>query len=167
MAANVVNKDSNCPEMDFFMNEKVCDVIFIVEGQRIPALKTVLSLKSEVFRVMFSHNFREFNDKEVEIKDTTYEAFKTFIRFLYCDELVFKDDNDLQLIEDVCKLSDKYQTSRLKAKIGKHLKKIESTLENIESFARIAFRYQIQDLIATVMAFIDKNISEFVKKNIK
>ena len=145
------------------MNEEVCDVVFIVDGQRIPALKTVLSLKSEVFRDIFSN---EFNDKEVVIKDTTYEAFKVLIRFLICHQLVLKGDKDLQLIEDVCKLSQTYKIARLMDEIGKHLKKIRLTLDMIEWFARIAFRYQIEDLIATVMAFIDKNINEFVKKDI-
>ena len=76
------NKACDCPEMDYFLNESVSDVVFIVEGQRVPALKVVLSLKSEVFRDMFSHNFRGFKDTDVVIEDTNYEAFKAFIRFL-------------------------------------------------------------------------------------
>ena len=79
------------PELYYFMDEEMSDVLFIVEGQTIPALKAFLSDKSRVFSAMFSGEFKESKGKEVVIKDTTYEAFKSFIRFLYCDDLVLKD----------------------------------------------------------------------------
>ena len=72
------------------MNEERSDVRFIVEGKPIPALKSFLSVRSRVFHAMFSGEFKESKDKEVVIEDTTYEAFKTFIRFVYCDDLGLK-----------------------------------------------------------------------------
>ena len=77
--SNKRQKTSGTPELDYFMNEEKSDVLFVVEGQRIPALKAILSVKSIVFRAMFSGDFKESKDKEVVIEDTTYEAFKAFI----------------------------------------------------------------------------------------
>ena len=57
------------------MNEDLCYVVFEVIGQRIPALKQVLVLKSRVFRALFSGNFEESEDKVIVIEDTTVEAF--------------------------------------------------------------------------------------------
>ena len=45
--------------MHYFMNEDLSDVVFIVEGLRVPALKQLLIIKSRVFRTMFSGKFVE------------------------------------------------------------------------------------------------------------
>ena len=152
--------------MDFFMNESKSDVVFVVEGQQLPALKLILSLKSEVFRAMFSDNFKESEDKEVVIKDTTFDAFKTMIEFLYCDRLVLKDKTDLLLIEEVSKLCDEYQALRLKKRIGDHLKTITVTLENLGTVSRIAIRYRFKEICEIVMAFIDSNFDTISANNV-
>ena len=76
---NQFKDDINYPELHYFMNESLSDVVFIVEGQRVPALKQFSSVKSNVFRAMFCGNFRESEEQEVVIKDTTFDAFKTMI----------------------------------------------------------------------------------------
>ena len=105
-----MKKSTDCPEMHYFMNEDKSDVVFVIEGQRLPALKLLLSIRNNVFRAMFSENFKESKDKTVVIEETSFEAFKTLILFLYSDRLVFKDDNDFNLIKEVCELSDRYES---------------------------------------------------------
>ena len=167
---------SENPEMDYFMNESVSDVIFVVEGQRIPAMKSILSLKSKVFRTMFSGNFKEAKDKEVVIEETTYEAFKTFIRFIYCDDLVLKEDIDFELIGELYKLCDRYDVSRLADRITDKLYEISVKLfTNGESFgaiwlkiqwiSRIGFGFKIEKLMNIVMEFIRKKFEHFVDLN--
>ena len=97
--------------MDYLTNEELCDVVFVVNGQRIPALKQFLSVKSRVFRELFTSNndLEESGQTVVPIEDTTYKAFKSFIHYLYCDEFVIEDNKDLQLIEDIVRLSAKYK----------------------------------------------------------
>ena len=111
---------SGTPELDYFMNEEKSDVLFVVEGKRIPALKAFLSVKSRVFSAMFSGKYKESKDNEVVIEDTTYEAFKSFIRFLYCDYLALKR-NDFKTIRELYRLSDRYDVSRLEYRITDHL----------------------------------------------
>ena len=92
-------------------------LVFVVEAQTIPVLKTVLTDKSRVFRAMFSGNSNESKVEVIVIEDTTYEAFNTFIRFLNCDLLVLKDKNDFQLIQELYRLSDKYEVPELEHRI--------------------------------------------------
>ena len=68
------------PELDYFMNESVSDVVFVVEDQQIPALKAILCLKSTVFRELLSSKPNDSKKESiVVIEDTTYAAFKTFL----------------------------------------------------------------------------------------
>ena len=68
--------------MYYFMNESKSDVVFVVDGLRVPALRDVLSLKSKVFRTMFTEDYEEKHQKEITIEDTTYKAFVAFIRYI-------------------------------------------------------------------------------------
>ena len=160
----------DCPEMDLFMNEDKSDVVFMIEGQRIPAMKSILSLKSKVFRAMFGGDFKESKDREVVIEDTTYEGFKTFIQFLYCDRLVLKDDNNLQLIEEVCQLSDRYDVQCLLEKVNDHLMRIPLNWSDSVTFkwvSKIAFDYKLSEIMSKVLAFIDTNFKHFANKDNK
>ena len=179
---------SGIPELDYFMNVERSDVRFIVEGQSIPALKAFLSVKSRVFHAMFSGDFRESKDKEIVIEDTTYEAFKTFIQFLYCDHLVLKDVNDFKLIRELYRLSDRYDVSRLEYRITDRKledwgfitsissycpyqyvadEEFQIKWPTIKSIARIAFELKITKLEENVMKFIDHNFDHFLKKDNK
>ena len=174
---------SGTPELECFMNEEMSDVLFIIEGQRIPALKSFLSVKSRVFRAMFSGDFKESKDKEIVIEDTTYEAFKAFIRFLYNEDLVLKR-NDFKTIRELYRLSDRYDVSRLEERMTDLLssynnlfpvywfadvsdKNFESWWTTNRSIARIAFELKITKLMDKVMTFIDQNFDHFLKKDYK
>ena len=157
------------------MNEDTSDVRFIVEGETIPALKSFLSIKSKVFSAMFSGEFKESNDKEIVIEDTTYEAFNTFIRFLYCDDLVIKDNNDFELILELYRLCDRYDVSRLLFRLTDELYERSQTLleskyyfkevwPKMQSILLIAFEYKIEKLMDRVMTFINKKFDHFMEE---
>ena len=127
---------------------------------------------------MFSGDFKESKDKEVVIEDTTYEAFESFIQFLYCDHLVLKEDNDFELIAELCKLCDRYDVSRLMDRIidrcyEKSLTLFESkegfkeVCLQLQSISKIAFEYKIEKLMDKVMENIDKNFLHFVDEDNK
>ena len=162
-----MNELTDCPEIDFFMNEDESDVVFVVEGQRLPAIKLILRMRNKVFRAMFSDNFKESKDKTVVIEETSFEAFQTLILFLYSDQLVLKDDKDLKLIKEVCELSDRYESPRLLEKVVQHLMEMALDWNNFNAITDIAFNHKINKLMAKVMSFIDKDIKNIVKKDIK
>ena len=154
--------DEMYPELRYFMKKDESDVVFLVGGHRVPAKKELLSLKS----IVFEADFYDGNE-EIEVKDTTYEAFKTFLQFLYCDQLVLKDYNDFKLLEEVYKLSDRYDISRLMTETIRKLLKIELSFSNFESIRGIAFNNEIKELMSKVMAFIDTNLKHFIRKENK
>jgi len=161
------DESDDCPEMHYWMNESLSNVFFVIDGQALPALKSLLSVKNNVFRVMFSGQFKEATDKEVVIKETTFEAFQTFIRFLYFDELVIKDKNDFNLIDEIWKLCDRYEASRLRGRLIGHLTGLWINFQNMESIQRIAFDYKIEELMSNVMDFIENNFKHFIAKDNK
>ena len=160
----------NYPDMSFIFKESVSDVVFLVNGHRVPAIKRLIIVKSPVFAAMFSGKFIESKLTEIVIKDTTVEAFKTMIRFIYdeCIQRVFKDNDtrgNIEHIWDVYQLSDRYDVLRLRQSIGQHLTSIIN-LKNLLSISTIVFNYYNEVLIASVMAFIEKNINEVIKWDI-
>ncbi|CAG2102425.1 unnamed protein product, partial [Medioppia subpectinata] len=104
------------PEVIYFTNESECNIVFKVEGKQIPALKELLIYKSNYFRSMFSGNYTESEDKEIEIQDTTHEAFKTIIWYLYSHELAIDSEDMLIGLDfqyEVYRLADRFQIKRL------------------------------------------------------
>ncbi|CAG2102281.1 unnamed protein product [Medioppia subpectinata] len=145
---------------------KTFDVIFIIDGQRVPALRDVLRLKSDVFRAMFSGEFTESQQKEIRIEDITVSAFKTMIQFLYTDRLVLADERDFGLIGDALQCADKYRALRLMDAIGQHLS-AAMTVQNVESVAKMAFGYQMDSLIDSVKEMFDKHFDQILRKEQK
>ena len=166
-----VTKDKDYPEMDYFLNESSSDVVFVIDGYRVPAIKSILGLKSRVFRAMFSENFCESKESEksklpeILVKDTTVDAFKTLIRFIYTEVLEFKDQNDWLHIWDVYQLSDRYEVLRLRDRAVHRLESIIN-VSNVLSITRVVFTLKVEDLMAKVMAFIASNITELIRNDI-
>ncbi|CAG2120565.1 unnamed protein product, partial [Medioppia subpectinata] len=152
------------PELIYFMNESECNVVFKVEGKRIPALKELLIYRSDYFRSMFSGNYTESKDKEIEIHDTTYEAFKTIIWYLYSYELAIDSEEmliDLDFQYEVYRLADRFQIKRLLIYFENQLK-ANITEENLELVSRISFDYKINSLMISVKKFIDKTFDKLI-----
>ncbi|XP_054153900.1 BTB/POZ domain-containing protein 9-like [Oppia nitens] len=157
------------PEVDLLMNAyDDCDVQFVVDGQSIPAHKLFMRAKSQVFRSMFSGQWLESDGKPIEIRDTTPEAFKVMVGYIYTEHLMFSDDNgggkDMDHIRDVLKLADRYQLKRLMASVGQHLISMIS-MDTIEVIGRLAFDYQLVELIARLKSFIDQNFKQLIGKS--
>ena len=102
-------------EFDYLDGQDMFDVLFILQGQRLPAVKAFLSEKSKVFRAMFSGDFEE--DKEIVIDDTTYMAFRAFLIFLFDNNLVLDIDKDIKMIGELYGLSVKFCISGLADRI--------------------------------------------------
>mmetsp|Transcript_12933 Transcript_12933/g.15680 ORF Transcript_12933/g.15680 Transcript_12933/m.15680 type:complete len:649 (-) Transcript_12933:257-2203(-) len=86
-----------------FMNDRTfSDVTFIVQGRVVYAHKLVLCLMSERFRGMFNSGFREVNESEIVINDTSYEVFMLMMEYLYTGvppDLVLISGRPLRLLE--------------------------------------------------------------------
>ncbi|CAG2169115.1 unnamed protein product [Oppiella nova] len=110
---------------------------------------------------MFTNGFKETADREVVVEDTSAEAFKVMLRYMYCERLVLPEGQDFQLIHHVLKLADYYQLFRLIDSCERHLIATIG-LENVEIIARLANDYRMSDLISVVKAFLDTNFNHFL-----
>ena len=147
------------------MSESLSDVVFVIEGKKFPALKQILVFKSKVFRAMFSGNFKESGAEEVVIEDTTFEAFKTLIRFIYCEQLVLSNKKDLKLIRDVCELADRYQVFGIFDKMGEQFS-ISIRFDNLQQICDIAFGFKINGMIEKVKELLVTNFTIIITKDI-
>lgn len=95
---------------EFVDNSELSDVTFIIEGQRIPAHKTILSMRSPVFSAMFRSDMIEKNQNEVNVEDVSANVFIEFLRFLYTARV----NNLAQIAVDLFILADRYLCEDLK-----------------------------------------------------
>ena len=107
---------------------------------------------------MFKDGFKESSATEISVEGTTYDAFKTFIRFLYFDELVFNNDEDSQEVSEVCLLADKYQVLRFFDEFTEYYKNWVK-FDNMEWLYEIANLYKITEFINILNEWIE---SEFL-----
>ncbi|XP_065346492.1 RCC1 and BTB domain-containing protein 2-like, partial [Cloeon dipterum] len=75
------------------------DVVFVVEGKKIHAHKSILIMRCIVFRTMFLGNWIESNQREQIIEHRSYDAFFAFLKYFYTNEVDPKPD--LTLGQDI------------------------------------------------------------------
>ncbi len=73
------------------MNEDLSDITIVINGHKIPAHKFIFSSCSHVFEDMifpFQNwlDFKESNDKEIQMKDTNIDGFLVFLKCIYLEE---------------------------------------------------------------------------------
>ena len=150
--------------MDYYLNEELSDVWFVVEGVRIPAFKALLSFKSEVFKAMFSGKFADSGDKEINVSDSTVEAVKDMLRFLHKEELVLSDEQSLELTKDVYKLANYYRLVRLMDALDNHFKKLINAM-TLKDICTFAYKYDLKNLMEISKKFLANNIDKWVDRD--
>ena len=126
------------------MNESLSDIVFVVDGQRVPALRDVLKIKSKGFEEMFKNSDQSV--KEWSLEDTDLEAFKAMVRFLYTEELILNDEKDCKLIGELMRIAVKYRIYRLVEVINEGFQKVLS-LKNFEQYCKTAFDLKLKEMI--------------------
>ena len=126
---------------------------------RIPAHKLILSMRSPVFRAMFTTGMAEAINNEVRIQDFDAAVVKEFLRFLYTDqcEVAVLEQYSVQLLAIACK----YQVPRLETKCESHL--IDSlTAANVINIISIAELYNAGNLRIRALHYIALHAKEIV-----
>jgi len=148
------------------MNEDKSDITLIIDGHRIPANRLILGLKSPVFDRMFFGDFKESNQKEIEIKDVSIDSFKVMLKWIYCQELDLNEENDYLMAIDVFKLSHRFELKKLMTTIERKLIQMIS-IENIEVFTEFSTFYDLKQLMKSCEHFIENNPKLFIEKDIE
>ena len=85
------------------------NVTFLVGETKFPAHRNILMARSDYFKAMFSGGFSESDrssSSPLEIKDTTPEAFRSLLLYLYTGDAASIVNSDI--IFDVMELSNRY-----------------------------------------------------------
>lgn len=135
------------------------DIIFRVEKNELYAHQSILQIRSEYFRTLLQHPFKEKEEGIVQVNDCSYEVFKNFLEFIYTGNI--KDlSEEIQTSIDLFKLGHLYQEDALIVrcidKINAWL--LENTIDNhFDAIFELGSTYQIPDFINACLQGIEKN----------
>uniref|UniRef100_A0A1I7TCL2 BTB domain-containing protein n=2 Tax=Caenorhabditis tropicalis TaxID=1561998 RepID=A0A1I7TCL2_9PELO len=95
------------------------DVVLVVEGQKFYCLRAILARHSEYFYSLFFKDFKEKDEKEVELKDPPNpEVFQEFLEIFHGDI-----PRNEELLEDVLILSGLWQCDLVTQRCVDYLKR--------------------------------------------
>lgn len=145
---------------NLFLDGKIADVNFIfesIDGQQdqIPAHKTLMAARSDVFEAMFYGTVKEKGD--IKIVDATVAAFKEFLQFFYLSRLSFTNEN----IAYVMDLVNKYNVNGGMNICVSFLRDM-LTVHNACTVYGLAILYEQEDLKQKVEDKISNNTKAFV-----
>lgn len=119
-----------------YMNTELADVNFLirnsnnVKGERIPANKAILAVRSTVFKSMFFGPLK--NEGDIEVEDGDPDAFKEFLQFFYLSKVTIKMEN----LWEVVRLIDMYD-------IIDHVRFNGPTFEGKLTLENVCWTYQL------------------------
>ncbi len=77
---------------DLFKSEEHVDVTFIVSGVAFPAHRVILAARCTFFKVLLFGEMKEaHHGAEIPIRDTTPEAFKALLEYIYSGRISLGD----------------------------------------------------------------------------
>ena len=137
---------------DLHLNESLSDMKIMCDNVEFPCHKVILSSRSEVFKTMF--NVKESKENQegfIKIDDVSAETMRTFLKFLYKDELKPEEiDCNLMIA------AEKYDFKRLYNICSKYLeKKIDAN--SVMETTVTAYLVDDKHLLQKASNFIFKN----------
>ena len=84
---------------DLRESHKFCDFIIRVGDEEIKAHKIVLAAKCDMFRAMFSGNFKESTKNEIELGYLNASTVKKVVEFIYTGTFTIPRKYELQELE--------------------------------------------------------------------
>ena len=135
------------------LSDKKSDLKIRCDGQDFPVHKFIIGARSDVFERMFSSRFKINEDDEpiLEINDASAQNMKTFLKFLYKDEIKAEDINC-----DLLRLADKYNVNRL---VNICVKYLQGTIDvkNVVEITFTAYLISKDKLLQSASNFIFEN----------
>lgn len=142
------------------MNNDYSDVVFIVEGQKLPAHRVMMAARSEYFRALLYGGLSESQQTEINLK-VPINAFKALLRYIYSGYLALSQMSD-DIILDTLGLANQYGLTELEEAISEFLHQYLS-LENVCSILDAARLYDLENLLKVCLEFMDQNAFEILQ----
>ncbi|XP_061938416.1 RCC1 and BTB domain-containing protein 1 isoform X3 [Apis cerana] len=154
-----------------FNDQATSDLIIQIEDEFIYVHKTVLMIRCQYFRTIFSlatNNQKKF----IKHRKFSYNVYKAFLRYLYTDELDLHPEN----MQELLKLANTYSENQLKKQCIQRMKE-GITVENVAFLYSIAiennakeleeycFKFALNHMTAIVQTASFANLNENILKN--
>ena len=127
------------------------------------AHKYLLASVSSVFRAQFFGKLAEIKDV-IDIKESSYFAFKFFLEYIYTGSSVFSGDYDLIDVIEIFNLAEKYDIQTLKNVIPVKLHDFEIEEDNVMDVIRISEMFQHFNPISKLL---QSRCADFLKLRLK
>uniref|UniRef100_A0A0G4H6Y7 BTB domain-containing protein n=1 Tax=Chromera velia CCMP2878 TaxID=1169474 RepID=A0A0G4H6Y7_9ALVE len=141
--------------MEALLNDETySDITFVIGDARITAFSGILINRSEYFQVMLTSGFAEGREarKEIPIHNTTPEAFKAILRYLYTDELEFPTKH----LVDVMNKAKEISLERLYEHTVNEASRL-FTVHNVVEWLVKADEDGLEDVRSVAFAFFKRN----------
>ena len=120
----------------------LCDVELKAEGKVIPAHRNVLAAASPFFYGMFTSDFKEKDDKVINLENVTFDALEMVIDSIYKFKIKLTD----RLVPEVFAAAHLMQISGIIEQCKKHLME-KMSKATCFTFLAIAEKYELKDVI--------------------
>jgi len=135
--------------------DELKDLTIVCNKERIKCHKFPLVARSSVFKTTFTSNMEEKSKNEIKIKDSTPEAVKTMLNYIYTGQVT----NIGNIVADVIQLADKYDLSGLQ-KICEKTLLDDLVVENCINSFILVDRYKSPKIVRdkVIQFFKDKSL---------
>ena len=152
----------NCLET-ILCDPDTSDVILSCHGRTFPAHKAVLSARSDVFRVMFSHqDTAEEESGTVNVEDMRPETLRELLSFIYTDRC---QTEELYVAKGLLAAAEKYNIQALKSAASQDelISRVEP--DNATSLLAFADVHRADSLRKVALESIMENLEEILESD--
>jgi len=137
---------------NLFRSDLHSDIAFLVEGEKYPAHRCIVSQRSSYLHAMFTSGLKEARQQVIEIADLSSETFKLVLEFIYIDDVEPTSETAIDLLT----ASALYELPRLTA-IMESIVGFSLDWENAACILEIAVLYKCKKLELACLYFIASN----------
>ena len=130
----------------------MCDTQLVVQGQTFNVHRSYLAACSQYFYSMFTKDFQEKTQTQVELKGVTAIGLRALLEYAYTGTIIINDGN----LQDVLEASDHLQFTEILSFCAKYLRE-EMTVDNCLHFLKMAEMYGLADCKRETKNFILEN----------
>ncbi|RZF39905.1 hypothetical protein LSTR_LSTR010533 [Laodelphax striatellus] len=142
-----------------YLDDAYSDIVLKVDGTKFHAHKVILAARSEYFRALLYGGLKESHQTEIELKDTSIEAFKALLKYIYTSHMSLASVKDIVL--DILGLAHQYGFVDLEAAISDYLRQTLS-IHDVCAVFDAARLYHLHYLTKMCTTYMDSHAPDII-----